>query len=217
MEPQIIDYYNEMPYSVNVIDKMNEEFSILQKENDELKIENDILKKDNDILKDDLCMNKEYGRPKVEYKNEEELNNIKEEAYRQLKIDIYNFKEVDEWVIKNVLYKLVPNESEAKIRSILGKKYEHPESTNWVHRKSCDILKYVNYSFNSLINLNVEPDQIYENLYDIITNEIDSLMYIGGNIVQYRCIECGQLTDYIDKSTFGDNKCIACFVNELGN
>ena len=37
MEPQITDYYNEMPTGVNVIEKMNEEFNILQKENDELK------------------------------------------------------------------------------------------------------------------------------------------------------------------------------------
>jgi hypothetical protein len=36
MEPQIIDYYNEMPYSVNVIDKMNTEFSELQDKYNEL-------------------------------------------------------------------------------------------------------------------------------------------------------------------------------------
>ena len=41
MEPQIIDYYNEMPSGVNVIEKMNEELAQVQKENN--------------ILKDDLC------------------------------------------------------------------------------------------------------------------------------------------------------------------
>ena len=30
MEPHIIDYYNEMPHMVNVIDKMNEEFAQAQ-------------------------------------------------------------------------------------------------------------------------------------------------------------------------------------------
>ena len=30
MEPQMIDYYNEMPYGVNVIDKMNEELAEAQ-------------------------------------------------------------------------------------------------------------------------------------------------------------------------------------------
>ena len=31
MEPQIIDYYNELPFGIDVIDKMNEELSDLQK------------------------------------------------------------------------------------------------------------------------------------------------------------------------------------------
>jgi len=36
MEPQLIDYYNEMPSGINVIDKMNEELADLQKKYDEL-------------------------------------------------------------------------------------------------------------------------------------------------------------------------------------
>ena len=52
MEPQIIDYYNEMPSGVNVIEKMNEEFSILQKENDELKKKLKIKLKINETLKE---------------------------------------------------------------------------------------------------------------------------------------------------------------------
>jgi len=35
----MIDYYNELPHSVNVIDKMNIELSEIQKENEKLKIE----------------------------------------------------------------------------------------------------------------------------------------------------------------------------------
>ncbi|MBG01977.1 MAG: hypothetical protein CL470_06885 [Acidimicrobiaceae bacterium] len=37
MEPQLIDYYNEMPSGINVIDKMNEELDDLQKKYNELK------------------------------------------------------------------------------------------------------------------------------------------------------------------------------------
>ena len=37
MEPQIIDYYNEIPTNINVIEKMNEELQELQEENDKLK------------------------------------------------------------------------------------------------------------------------------------------------------------------------------------
>jgi len=36
MEPQIIDYYNEIPYGINVIDKMNDELYELQKKYDRL-------------------------------------------------------------------------------------------------------------------------------------------------------------------------------------
>ena len=36
MEPQMIDYYNDMPYGVNVIDKRNEELAELQLKYDEL-------------------------------------------------------------------------------------------------------------------------------------------------------------------------------------
>ena len=36
-EPQIIDYYNEMPFSVNVIDGMNKELDLLQNQNIDLK------------------------------------------------------------------------------------------------------------------------------------------------------------------------------------
>ena len=37
MEPNLIDYYNEIPHGINVIDKMNEELSDLQKKYDKLK------------------------------------------------------------------------------------------------------------------------------------------------------------------------------------
>tara|TARA_Y100000817_G_scaffold311734_1_gene304383 strand:+ start:5149 stop:6015 length:867 start_codon:yes stop_codon:yes gene_type:complete len=36
MEPQLIDYYNDIPFGINVIDKMNEELSDLQRKYDEL-------------------------------------------------------------------------------------------------------------------------------------------------------------------------------------
>ena len=37
MEPQVVDYYNEMPAGVNVIDKMNEELAEIQDKYNELK------------------------------------------------------------------------------------------------------------------------------------------------------------------------------------
>ena len=39
MESQIIDYYNEMPYGVNVIEKMNQELEVVQARIKELELE----------------------------------------------------------------------------------------------------------------------------------------------------------------------------------
>ena len=36
MEPNMIDFYNETPHGVNVIDKLNEEYDELQKKYDKL-------------------------------------------------------------------------------------------------------------------------------------------------------------------------------------
>ena len=143
MEPQIIDYYNEEPQMMKIIEKMNDELSNLQKEYD--------------ILKDDLCLNEAYGRPKVEYDGED-LKKIKEESYIQLKKDIYKGI-LGEGLIKRVLGALVPQGSEAKIRCRTGSIYENARTTNWVHWKSCDILKHVTYSFNSLKKLNIETEK----------------------------------------------------------
>lgn len=203
MEPQIIDYYNETPSGVNVIEKMNEEFSILQKENDE--------------LKNDLCMNPEYGRPTVEYESEETLENKKNELYKNLKDEIYKSNgNIEERTIKIVLYKLIPNHSQVKIKFNVGySPYECERLTgsNWVHWIGCHILKYVNYSIISLRKLNVEPEKICENIYDIITNEIDNLMGIGGNIVKYRCNSCKELVNYIMKPPIG-NTCSGCWCSD---
>ena len=44
MEPQLIDYYNEMPSGINVINKMNEELDELQKDlKNEIEHKNDII------------------------------------------------------------------------------------------------------------------------------------------------------------------------------
>ena len=194
MEPQIVDYYNEYPHSINVIDKMNEELSDLQKENNK--------------LKDDLCMNPEYGRPTVEYKNEEELEKVKSKLYEELKDEIYKSKgQIEERTVKNVLYKLIPNHYEVNISS-----RGRFTGGNWVHWKGCEILKYVNYSKKSLIKYNVEFEKTYDIIYDIITNEIDELMK-NGDIVKYKCNMCGKLVSVLITSPIGDNQCVNCMID----
>ena len=87
------------------------------------------------------------------------------------------------------------NYNEIKIKFNVGLTNEHERTTgtNWVHWKSIDILKYVNYSTKSLKDLNIEQWKIYENIYNIITSEINELLGIGGNIVKYKCKGCNKL------------------------
>jgi hypothetical protein len=201
MEPQIIDFYNEFPHSVNVIEKMNEELSEIQEKYN--------------ILKEDLCMNPEYGRPIVKYESEEAFENKKNELYKELKDEIYEFNGiVGERTIKKIFYKLIPNCNSVEIIYNPGLVNEHTRLTcsNWVHWKSVDILKYVYYPLKYLIKSNIESEEICENIYDIITSEIDKSMWY---IVKYRCT-CGKLVYYKMKPDIGcGTKCIECDFAEL--
>ena len=75
MEPQLIDYYNEMPSGINVIDKMNEELAALQKKYDYLE------KKINKFKCPFIIVNS-----KEEYKNYDNIisNSFKETIKRHL-------------------------------------------------------------------------------------------------------------------------------------
>jgi len=84
MEPQIADYYNEMPHSVNVIDRLNEEFNNLQDDYNELKNE----------LKNEIEKN---NPPKVQYSSYEEWTETNTNAFKLIKEDI------NKW-INNVYY-----------------------------------------------------------------------------------------------------------------
>ena len=62
-EPSIIDYYNDYPQIINVIDKMNQEVILLKKENEKLKRE---------IL--EIC--DKYNNELKEYKSTNELKQL---------------------------------------------------------------------------------------------------------------------------------------------
>ena len=66
MEPKIQDYYNELPYGVNVIEKMNEECDFLLKKLDE---------KDKEI-EELIQLFKKLDKKVTEYKREQELKEI---------------------------------------------------------------------------------------------------------------------------------------------
>ena len=153
MEPQIIDYYNEMPYGVNIIEKMNEElaqlqnkFAQIQKENGELK---DKLEKEND--------------PIVIYKDEEELNRVKIEAYGEFYNDLrkvhleYGIFPHLNFAIEKLLHKLLKDE-ERKIY--------------WPYIEAGQISEFINHIIKPLSNNGILS---YKIIYDIIKNYIDKM------------------------------------------
>ena len=83
MEPQIIDYYNEIPSGINVINKMNEELDELQKKYNELEKKYNKLKNPN---------------PQILFNSIEEFNQKHEEMYNEIQktCDFYfdDFEEI---------------------------------------------------------------------------------------------------------------------------
>jgi hypothetical protein len=174
MEPQIIDYYNEIPSGVNVIEKMNEELAQVQKENDELK------------KKLDICKQREEP-PEVIYKDQEELDRVKEEAYNEFYSYISNI---------NFEYGIFPHLMIA-IEILLHKLLkDEKRNSHWPYGKSGDISTFIEQIIEPLES-NGYLD--YDLIYDMIKNNIDEMFKpdVYG-IVKFRCEKCNVLDDYLD-------------------
>lgn len=88
MEPQIIDYYNEIPNGINVIDKMNEELSELQKKYSDLE------KKIN-----------KFKTPFIHVETKEEYKKYEDIICNQFKNKINEFLKDEETGLINVMNK----------------------------------------------------------------------------------------------------------------
>jgi len=84
MEPQIIDYYNETPHGINVIDKLNEEYSELQSKYDTIKSITDryiapihIAKTFDEYKKYEKILNEEFPEKIREILNDKEYGLLK--------------------------------------------------------------------------------------------------------------------------------------------
>jgi len=190
MEPQIIDYYNEMPYGVNVIEKMNEELAQLQEKFD-------ILQKKNIELKDKL---EKQNYPIVIYKDEEELNRIKMTAYdefyfelREVNLEYGIFPHLN-FAIENLLHKLLKGEERI---------------SNFPYGEAGEIGIFIDHTIKPLSNNGILS---YNIIYDIIKNYIDKMFEPEEcyGIVKFRCCSCNELVNYLDNGwcygcRFSDN------------
>ena len=95
MEPQIIDYYNEMPSGINVINKMNEELDELQKKYNELE------KKHTEYVKTHKI--ETILMPKIRVNTINELKIYAEKIYNSVPIFkkiIYDFLNHEGWILE---------------------------------------------------------------------------------------------------------------------
>ena len=167
MEPQIIDYYNEMPTGVNVIEKMNEELAQVQKENDE--------------LKNKLESKQREEPPVVIYKDQEELDRIKEEAYSEFYSDLRGI---------NFEYGIFPHLNYALERLIHKLLKDEERKIYWPYCKSCDITIFISNIIEPLEESNGYLD--YDLIYDMIKNNIEKMFEPEEcyGIVKFRCDKC---------------------------
>ena len=95
MEPHLIDYYNEIPSGINVIDKMNEELAVLQNKYDEL--ENKHNEYVNTHKKETFLM------PKIRINTIDELKIYAEKIENSVPIFkkiIYDFLNHEGWILE---------------------------------------------------------------------------------------------------------------------
>ena len=198
MEPQIVDFYKEMPSGVYVIDKMNKEFDELQNENDELQ------KKIHSI---------ENKHPKIMFNSKEEFEEKHQNMYNRIKETLlyyfddfeYNFME-DNGVtprqnietgrcIEIELEKITGDKKFAYVQSArimepIGRMYAGREMPHWLT------------IYNSLTK-----EQLFDIFYYQIVNHIQE--YTSPKYALFKCSKCGNIVN-IDNYFMDDNLCTSC-------
>ena len=215
MEPQIIDHYNELPHTVNVIDKMNEELSEIQEENEKLKEEIKILK----------MMFPNIPKFNITMITKEQLNDylelfdtIKENLRRYL----YSFKK--EGVIADEEYDLKELfDKSYELVDILFKGLNEYGSNLNIPREWCEYrIDNTLDKFKSIVELqkywweNMIKDDICDNIiemileYIIVGNDYENKLY---ECVHIKCDDCKCSHHAYGGDTIEDRKwvCWECF------
>tara|TARA_B100000900_G_scaffold414588_1_gene441661 strand:- start:107 stop:736 length:630 start_codon:yes stop_codon:yes gene_type:complete len=196
MEPSIVDYYNETPHGVNVIDKMNEELADVQR-----KLE-------------------DYETPRVMYDNLLEWETLKTQGYNIIREGL-NECIVNQpqtipciTIISVHIYSCITPYIERALKVIL----KNPTSCNWVYLKSYEIVNGMRAFIESMGEIHIGGDDtLWESVYQNTTpQDISDMLY--KNIIwhlddgmrpcrQYKCTNCNQIVDdYIHKT----GECYEC-------
>lgn len=198
MEPQVIDYYNEIPHNVNVIDKMNEEFNELQEKYDELKKEYDELKK-------------EYENPKIFFNSIEVFNQKHEEMYNSIKQTCnYYFDDLEYNLMK--LYGITPRRSAHLTFTIKRELNKITNDEHFSHINAYKIMKPITSIFRgresphwTKIYDSLTKDELKDIFFDNIKNYIEE--HTRYKYAVFKCHQCGKIDDYVND----ENKCVDCY------
>uniref|UniRef100_A0A6C0C4B4 Uncharacterized protein n=1 Tax=viral metagenome TaxID=1070528 RepID=A0A6C0C4B4_9ZZZZ len=175
MEPQIIDFYNEFPHSINVIEKMNEELSEIQD--------------DNNQLREKL---NEYTDPIVIYEDEQEFIRVKENACSDFHDELHKIGLTPRFIHPRLMYIIGD-----LLDKLLKNNRKNIITNKWIFAKS--------HEFQSLVEAMVEPMIVrcilsYNLIFDIIINYINKMFEPEEcyGIVKFRCVKCRGLDDYLE-------------------
>ena len=235
MEPQLIDYYCDIPNGINVIDKMNEEFLELQRENEKLKEENNKLKDKNESYEKIM---KKFQMPRIKVDNVED--------YQQIDIKMDEFSEFIENSLEEGKLPFPPKDGvgyyedpyaagdiidnyRLKLTEALDDLTNH-QNIEWckyrikiaieIFEKLCELHpEEVEHSMDNIFSGIIfgaedswaELPNVYKELSAIYEPKWSE---IGDNIClwrlcYYNCEKCGKLDDYGEPENV-DNKLLCC-------
>ncbi len=231
MEPQIVDYYNELPHAVNVIDKMNEELSKTQNENEKLKRE----------LEDYHKLMNRFNMPRIKVNTVEEyqLFESKLEEFENFIEEELSGKNLSDIVIHYHNYRLYDDtmgglgikDEDGFIYKFINKL---DELTNHLNREWCEYRILTAFEVfiktegdvhngevvslsNIIIGLNNNSDEeqlpkIYCELSNKFipewSNSEENINIM--NIPYYKCEKCGKYDDYGETEIYGGLFCLDC-------
>ena len=190
MEPQIIDFYNEMPSGVNVIDKLNEEFNNLQNEYNKLK---------NELEKD--------KPPKVLYSSYEEWDKTNADAFKLIKKDIHK------WV--NGEYGGIPfrfKTHHTGLTSILYMSFKLiTKEDRYSNKIAYECINRIESFINGLKISNLFDNFYLNNTYDEITDILYDLIIhesLFSEILYLKCPKCEKIDEWLLEPD--TNLCVEC-------
>ena len=196
MEPQIIDYYNEMPSGINVINKMNEGLNELQKKYNELKKKYNKLKNPN---------------PQILFNSIEEFNQKHKEMYNKIQetCDFY-FDDFEYRFMED--YGITPRQSAHLTFTIERELNKITNDKNFSHINAYKIMKPVTSIFRgressqwTKIYNSLTKDELKDIFFDNKKNYIEERTRFKYAI--FKCSKCDEICDYVDSK----NKCVECY------